>query len=66
MCLKAEGIEVKVVAILASIEHLRQKMHELVEVYGIGSHQALIASQQLDAELNAYYTLQRNVEKIAS
>ncbi|TWH48484.1 Spo0E like sporulation regulatory protein [Sporomusa sp. KB1] len=54
------------VAILASIEHLRQKMHELVEVYGIGSHQALIASQQLDAELNAYYTLQRNVEKIAS
>ncbi|WP_094602996.1 hypothetical protein SPSIL_024630 [Sporomusa silvacetica DSM 10669] len=54
------------VAILASIEHLRQEMHELVEVYGIGSPQALIASQQLDAKLNAYYTLQRNVEKIAS
>jgi len=55
-----------VLAILASIEYLRQKMYELVEVYGIGSPQALIASQQLDAELNAYYTLQRNVEKIAS
>lgn len=53
-------------AILVSIERLRQKMHELVEVYGIGSTQALIAIQQLDTELNAYYRLQRNIEQIAS
>jgi hypothetical protein len=55
-----------VAAILVNIERLRQKMHELVEIYGIGSTQALIASQQLDAELNAYYRLQSKVKKIAS
>lgn len=53
-------------AILANIERLRQIMHEVVNIYGIDSQQALIASQQLDAELNEYYRLQRKIEKIAS
>lgn len=51
-------------AILANIERLRQKMHEIVEVYGIGSTQALIASQQLDAELNVYYRLKETLSRL--
>ena len=53
-------------AILSRVEHLRQKMYEIVDLYGIDSQQALIASQHVDDALNEYYRLQRKVEEIAS
>ncbi|MPM28571.1 hypothetical protein SDC9_75097 [bioreactor metagenome] len=52
--------------ILSQIELLRKKMHEVVDIYGLASPQALIASQHVDNALNEYNRLQFTVEEIAS
>ena len=52
--------------IQSRIEYLRQKMYEIVNVYGITSPQALIASQYLDYALNEHNRLQLTVKEIAS
>lgn len=53
-------------AIQLQIELLRQNMYEVVNLHGIRSPQALIASQYVDYTLNKYNRLQITLKEIAS
>lgn len=51
---------------MSQIERLRQRMYEVVNIYGIASQQAIIESQHVDDVLNQYNRLQIKIEEIAS
>ena len=45
------------------VENSRERMNKAIKQYGLESHKALIASKNLDKELNLYETIHGSFER---